>query len=101
MSRDARLALDNMWAQQVTTGADRGAWPWLQFHNAPWESARAATPSSPSARSAYWQIGVPSAVDIELRVTWHVFAVFKLVAIADQPETVTLLSVTVMPDEAL
>lgn len=37
LSRDARLALDNMWAQQVTTGVDRGAWPWLQFHNAPWE----------------------------------------------------------------
>ena len=36
-SRDGRLALDNMWAQQITTGADRGAWPWLQFHNAPWE----------------------------------------------------------------
>ena len=34
---DARLALGNMWAQQITTGADRGAWPWLQFHNAPWE----------------------------------------------------------------
>jgi squalene-hopene/tetraprenyl-beta-curcumene cyclase len=34
---DARLALDNMWAQQIKTGADRGAWPWLQFHNAPWE----------------------------------------------------------------
>jgi squalene-hopene/tetraprenyl-beta-curcumene cyclase len=37
LSRDARLALDNMWAQQITAGADRGAWPWLQFHNAPWE----------------------------------------------------------------
>ncbi len=37
LSRDARLALDNMWAQQIKTGAARGAWPWLQFHNAPWE----------------------------------------------------------------
>jgi squalene-hopene/tetraprenyl-beta-curcumene cyclase len=34
---DSRLALGNMWAQQITTGAARGAWPWLQFHNAPWE----------------------------------------------------------------
>ena len=34
---DARLALGNMWAQQITTGPERGAWPWLQFHNAPWE----------------------------------------------------------------
>jgi squalene-hopene/tetraprenyl-beta-curcumene cyclase len=34
---DARLALDNMWAQQLKTGEASGAWPWLQFHNAPWE----------------------------------------------------------------
>jgi squalene-hopene/tetraprenyl-beta-curcumene cyclase len=34
---DARLALGNMWAQQITTGTEKGAWPWLQFHNAPWE----------------------------------------------------------------
>lgn len=34
---DARLALDNMWAQQLTGGDAAGAWNWLQFHNAPWE----------------------------------------------------------------
>jgi squalene-hopene/tetraprenyl-beta-curcumene cyclase len=34
---DARLALANMWARQITSGAERGAWPWLQFHNSPWE----------------------------------------------------------------
>ena len=37
LSPDARLALGNMWGQQLTSGAERGAWPWLQFHNAPWE----------------------------------------------------------------
>ncbi|MFI5233562.1 MAG: hypothetical protein ACHQSE_13715 [Gemmatimonadales bacterium] len=37
LGADAHLALDNMWGQQVTSGADQGAWPWLQFHNAPWE----------------------------------------------------------------
>jgi squalene-hopene/tetraprenyl-beta-curcumene cyclase len=37
LNRDSRTALDNMWAQQITTGPVRGAWPWLQFHNAPWE----------------------------------------------------------------
>jgi squalene-hopene/tetraprenyl-beta-curcumene cyclase len=36
-SPDARLALDNMWAQQLTNGEAAGAWDWLQFHNAPWE----------------------------------------------------------------
>ncbi len=37
-SPDGKLALDNMWKQQIKTdAADRGAWPWLQFHNAPWE----------------------------------------------------------------
>jgi squalene-hopene/tetraprenyl-beta-curcumene cyclase len=34
---DARLALDNMWAQQLKTGEAKGAWNWLQFHNSPWE----------------------------------------------------------------
>jgi squalene-hopene/tetraprenyl-beta-curcumene cyclase len=37
LSPDARLALDNMWALQLKTGAARGAWSWLQFHNSPWE----------------------------------------------------------------
>jgi squalene-hopene/tetraprenyl-beta-curcumene cyclase len=37
LSPDARLALDNMWALQLRTGEARGAWSWLQFHNAPWE----------------------------------------------------------------
>jgi squalene-hopene/tetraprenyl-beta-curcumene cyclase len=36
-SPEARLALDNMWAQQVTSGEAKGAWNWLQFHNSPWE----------------------------------------------------------------
>ncbi len=34
---DTRLALDNMWALQLTHGEAAGAWNWLQFHNAPWE----------------------------------------------------------------
>ncbi len=34
---DARLALDNMWAEQLKTGDAKGAWAWLQFHNSPWE----------------------------------------------------------------
>ena len=34
---DARLALDNMWAQQSKEGDAKGAWAWLQFHNSPWE----------------------------------------------------------------
>jgi squalene-hopene/tetraprenyl-beta-curcumene cyclase len=37
LSPDARLALDNMWAQQLKTGDAKGAWSWLQFHNSPWE----------------------------------------------------------------
>lgn len=34
---NSRLALDNMWAQQLTGGEAAGAWDWLQFHNSPWE----------------------------------------------------------------
>jgi squalene-hopene/tetraprenyl-beta-curcumene cyclase len=37
LSLDTRLAFDNMWAEQLTSGEARGAWSWLQFHNAPWE----------------------------------------------------------------
>ena len=31
-------AFDNLWALQRTSGADEGAWPWLHFNLAPWES---------------------------------------------------------------
>jgi len=37
LSPNALLALNNMWAQQVRSGETKGAIPWLQFHNAPWE----------------------------------------------------------------
>src|SRR5258708_987947 len=37
LSPEGRLALDNMWEQQLKTGESKGSWPWLQFHNAPWE----------------------------------------------------------------
>jgi len=37
LSADSRLALDNMWTEQLKTGEAKGAWPWLQFHNSPWE----------------------------------------------------------------
>ena len=33
-----RLAFNNMWAQQETTGEGKGAWPWLQFGMEPWEA---------------------------------------------------------------
>lgn len=34
---DARHALDQMWAQQIASGEAKGAFPWLEFHNQPWE----------------------------------------------------------------
>jgi hypothetical protein len=37
LGADARLALQNMWDQQLKTGEAKGAWSWLQFHNSPWE----------------------------------------------------------------
>ncbi len=37
LSPDTRLALDHMWALQLKSGDDAGAWSWLQFHNQPWE----------------------------------------------------------------
>jgi squalene-hopene/tetraprenyl-beta-curcumene cyclase len=37
LSPEARLALKNMWALQMKSPDMKGAWAWLQFHNAPWE----------------------------------------------------------------
>jgi squalene-hopene/tetraprenyl-beta-curcumene cyclase len=37
LSPNSRLALDNMWPQQLRAGEAKGAWAWLQFHNSPWE----------------------------------------------------------------
>jgi squalene-hopene/tetraprenyl-beta-curcumene cyclase len=37
MSDEGRRALDNMWALQMKTGEQSGAWTWLQFHYEPWE----------------------------------------------------------------
>jgi squalene-hopene/tetraprenyl-beta-curcumene cyclase len=41
LGQDTRLALDNMWALQETSGPTKGAWPWLDFELEPWESANA------------------------------------------------------------
>src|SRR5260370_6741584 len=38
LSSDTRMALDNMWAEQQTTGNKKGAWSWLRFANEPWEA---------------------------------------------------------------
>jgi squalene-hopene/tetraprenyl-beta-curcumene cyclase len=38
LSADARLAFDNMWAQQLQTGDEKGSWFWIQFNNEPWEA---------------------------------------------------------------
>ena len=38
LTSDTRTALDNMWAEQQTTGDKKGAWLWLRFNNEPWEA---------------------------------------------------------------
>jgi len=38
LSADARAAFANMWAEQQTEGAQKGAWQWLRFKNEPWEA---------------------------------------------------------------
>jgi squalene-hopene/tetraprenyl-beta-curcumene cyclase len=38
LSDDTHAAFENMWAEQQTTGADKGAWRWLRFKNEPWEA---------------------------------------------------------------
>lgn len=39
LSPDTRIAFDNMWALQQTTGNNKGAWWWLQFNNEPFEAS--------------------------------------------------------------
>lgn len=38
LNDNARSALDNMWALQLKTDENKGALPWLNFHNEPWEA---------------------------------------------------------------
>ena len=38
LSERTRRAFDNLWALQRTSGADEGAWHWLHFNLAPWET---------------------------------------------------------------
>jgi squalene-hopene/tetraprenyl-beta-curcumene cyclase len=38
LSPITRAALGNMWALQRTEGPEDGSWPWIEFHNEPWEA---------------------------------------------------------------
>jgi squalene-hopene/tetraprenyl-beta-curcumene cyclase len=38
LSSEARMAFENMWAEQQTDGKQKGAWLWLRFKNEPWEA---------------------------------------------------------------
>jgi len=38
LSNDARMAFENMWAEQQVAGDQKGAWLWLRFKNEPWEA---------------------------------------------------------------
>ena len=42
LSDEGRRAFDNMWALQMKTGEQTGAWTWLNFHYEPWESESSA-----------------------------------------------------------
>ncbi|HKD04478.1 MAG TPA: hypothetical protein VKB79_01135 [Bryobacteraceae bacterium] len=37
LTSDAKLALDNMWGEQVKSGDQKGSWEWIEFQNTPWE----------------------------------------------------------------
>ena len=39
LSDDALLAFRNMWALQLTSGSNKGAWLWQKFALSPWESS--------------------------------------------------------------
>jgi squalene-hopene/tetraprenyl-beta-curcumene cyclase len=56
LTEDARTALDVMWALQMKTGPNTGAWTWLNFEMEPWES-----PNSPYFGAAMAVLAVGSA----------------------------------------
>jgi squalene-hopene/tetraprenyl-beta-curcumene cyclase len=55
-SEDGKTALANMWALQMKTGPQSGAWTWLNFGYEPWES-----PNSPYFGAALAALAVGSA----------------------------------------
>lgn len=56
LAEDTRTALDVMWSLQMKTGANNGAWTWLNFNYEPWES-----PNSPYFGAALAAIAVGTA----------------------------------------
>ena len=38
LRHETAMAFVNMWAEQQTSGAKKGAWLWLRFNNEPWEA---------------------------------------------------------------
>jgi squalene-hopene/tetraprenyl-beta-curcumene cyclase len=58
LSADGRTAFANMWALQMKTGPQSGAWTWLNFGYEPWES-----PNSPYFGAAMAALAVGSAPD--------------------------------------
>ncbi len=56
LSADAKTAFDVMWALQMKTGAEAGAWTWLNFGLDPWES-----PNSPYFGASMAALAVGSA----------------------------------------
>jgi squalene-hopene/tetraprenyl-beta-curcumene cyclase len=58
LSDDARTALGVMWALQMKTGPEAGAWTWLNFKMEPWES-----PNSPYFGASLAALAIGSAPD--------------------------------------
>ncbi|HKV98892.1 MAG TPA: hypothetical protein VJN96_03660 [Vicinamibacterales bacterium] len=56
LSEDGKTALANMWALQMKTGPQSGAWTWLNFGYEPWES-----PNSPYFGASLAALAVGSA----------------------------------------
>jgi squalene-hopene/tetraprenyl-beta-curcumene cyclase len=58
LTEDARTQLGVMWALQMKTGPNSGAWTWLNFNYEPWES-----PNSPYFGASLAALAVGSAPD--------------------------------------
>jgi squalene-hopene/tetraprenyl-beta-curcumene cyclase len=115
LSPDARLALTNMWGQQLKSGEAAGAFPWLQFHNSPFEGdsqyygaalAAVAVGSAPASyrESADVRAGLKSLEDYLARVEPSEILINRITALwaaANLPNLFTAERRKAIIDEAL
>ena len=85
LSYDGRLALSNMWAQQMRTGDLKGAWAWLSFGLEPWEGAKSAYLGAALAAVAVGSAPGGYAASVDIQPNVELLRGYLAKQAADQP----------------